>query len=311
MIIKRYNFMGNIKTSKLNQIHLKQQATNLNINNHYDIQGTEKHMVDTYARFTEAWNDIITGTKNWKFWTSMGVTEIKRRYNRTLLGPLWTTLNLALNIFSMSIVFSCLWKINIRNFLPYFASGYICWSFFATSITEGCAMFITAGELFKQIPLAYSNFAWLLVCRNIFIVVHHLILYALIMIVVGIPVSLNSFLFIPGVLILSLAVFSASFIVGLMCARYRDLLQVVGAILQVLMYITPILWIPSQVSGIRSTIFVKLNPLYHYINVIRAPMLGYAPELVNWVASGTITLILAVVAFWFFAIYKRKIIFWL
>lgn len=261
--------------------------------------------------FKDAVEDIIQGTKNWRLWVSMATAELRRRYRRTLLGPFWTTLSLAVYIGSMGVVFSYLWKTDISTFLPYFSSGFICWALCSTIITESCSVFVSADSLLRQIPLAYSTFAWLVVFRNILILGHHIIFYALIIIVMKVPVNLNFIFFIPGILFISITGFWMSLIMGLICTRYRDLLQIVGTFLQITMFVTPIFWVPTQMGGLRSTLFVNCNPVYHYINIIRAPLLGTAPTLINWIFVLSITLILAGISFWFFAKHQRKLIFWI
>lgn len=259
----------------------------------------------------QAWRDIFQGTKNWRLWTSMANAELRRRYRRTLLGPFWTTLSLAVYIGSMGIVFSYLWKIDLKNFLPYFSSGFICWVLCSTIITESCSVFVTADSLIKQIPLPYSTFAWLVVCRNLLILAHHAIFYLLIIMIMKVPINLNVIFFVPGIFLVSITGFWMSLMMGLICTRYRDLLQIVNTFLQIVMFVTPIFWAPTQMGGLRSTLFVNCNPVYHYINVIRAPLLGNAPTFINWVVVLSITLILAVIAFWFFAKHQRKLVFWI
>lgn len=264
-----------------------------------------------YQKFTEAWEDIFKGTKNYPLWSSMAIKEIKRRYRRTLLGPFWTTLSLSLYITATGILFSFLWKTDLKNFLPYFSSGYICWVLFSTIITESCYAFIAADNLLKQINIPYSTFAWLVVFRNILILGHHIIFYTLIIIIMKVPINLNIILFIPGIILIAIAGFAIALIMGLTCARYRDILPVINIFLQISMFITPILWNPSQMTGIRSMIFVNLNPLHHYINIVRAPLLGDSPNLINWIITLIITFILTTIAFWIFANHKRKLIFWI
>lgn len=263
------------------------------------------------AEVFEAMKDIFIGTKNYHLSINMAMAEIRRRYKRTLLGPFWATLNLALYIGAMGFLFSYLWKMDVKTFLPYFSSGYICWGLLSNVIIDSCSTFIAADNLLKQIPLAYSTFSWLVVFRNILLFAHHAIFYVLIIIIMKVPINCNFMFFIPGLFLVAITSFLVSIVLGLVCARYRDLIQVVTSLLQILMFVTPIFWLPNQMGGVRFTFFVKLNPLYHYINIIRAPLLGNPLEVINWVITLSITTILAIIALYLFALYKRKLIFWL
>lgn len=262
--------------------------------------------------FGEACKDIIDGVKQHHLWTYMAVSEIRRRYRRTVLGPFWTTLSLAIFIGSMSVLFSYLWKTDIPSFLPFFASGFICWVFVSTVIVESCTVFVSAEGLLKQIPLPYSTFSWLVISRNLLIMAHHSIVYFFIVLVLKVPVNLNTLLFIPGIILVCLTGFWVSILVGLLCSRYRDLQQVVNSLLQISMFVTPIFWPPSQLGGgMRAVVLLDANPLYHYVSIVRLPLLGQAPEFHSWIITAIITLVVGILAFLLFAKYRRKLIFWI
>lgn len=260
--------------------------------------------------FKEAFADILNGVKHWPLWTSMAMTELKRRYRKTLIGPFWTTLSLALYILSMGVVFTYLWKTDVKSFLPYFASGVICWTLVSTIITEGCSVFISAEGLLKQIPLPYSIFPFLVVARNILVLLHHFILYMAIILIMRVPINFSILLIIPGLLLVAISGFCVTTILGIICTRYRDILPIVNIFLQILMFMTPIFWKPDQMLGLRFKLFVGYNPLYHYINIIRAPLLGESHQLISWFVVFGWTMLLACIAFYFFSKYRRRIIFW-
>ena len=66
-------------------------------------------------------------------------------------------------------------------------------------------------------------------------------------------------------------------LLGAACARFRDIQQLVGTLLQISLFLTPIFWSPDQLSG-RTALLAALNPMYHLIAIIREPLLGQAPR---------------------------------
>ncbi len=68
-------------------------------------------------------------------------------------------------------------------------------------------------------------------------------------------------------------------LLGSLCARFRDIQQLVGTLLQISLFLTPIFWSPDQLTG-RTAMLAQFNPMYHLIAVVRDPMLGKAPETV-------------------------------
>jgi lipopolysaccharide transport system permease protein len=98
---------------------------------------------------------------------------------------------------------------------------------------------------------------------------------------------------------------------SILCTRYRDLIQIVQNIMQVMLYVTPIMWMPSHLPQSASHVMLNYNPFFHLISVVRNPLLGQDVTAANWaVTAGT-----AVVG-WSFALlllrkYRARIAYWL
>ncbi|TGT79095.1 ABC transporter permease, partial [bacterium M00.F.Ca.ET.157.01.1.1] len=92
------------------------------------------------------------------------------------------------------------------------------------------------------------------------------------------------FLAVPGFLVLSLNLLWIMLILAVLCARYRDMTQVMQNLLQVMMYLTPIMWMPRTLPEGISQRLLDLNPFYHLISVVRDPLLGELPFATSWIA---------------------------
>lgn len=255
--------------------------------------------------------DILEGLiTKMPLWVYLGMVDTRRRYKRTVIGPFWTTLSLGLFIGCMGILLSTAWNSPVKDFLPYFCSGYICWMLLQSVIAEGCTTFTAPGTYVLQISLPYTIYGCLLVWRNIIVLFHHLVIMALVMLYCQMPLNANYLLFIPGLLLVFLTSVWVSMLLGMACARFRDIQQVVTSILQLAMFITPVMWKPEQL-GIRGILAAKFNPLYHFISIIRLPMIGDAPSVQNWIWSLSVFAIGALITAWIFAKNYKKIVFWL
>src|SRR5271166_4726826 len=105
----------------------------------------------TDARYAEAVDDIVNGVRMYDMWGRLGWAEVKRRYRRTMIGPFWSSLSLAVFVAALGVVWSQLWNLNIKEYLPYLTSGLICWLLFSAFVTEGCTVFIANESLIKQL----------------------------------------------------------------------------------------------------------------------------------------------------------------
>jgi lipopolysaccharide transport system permease protein len=87
--------------------------------------------------------------------------------------------------------------------------------------------------------------------------------------------------------------------------------QIVGSVLQVFFYLTPIMWMPSLLPDRASLFLLDLNPFYHLLEIVRAPLLGNAPSYLNWLVSLCLGIVGWIVALIFYGKYKCRIAYWL
>ena len=128
--------------------------------------------------------------------------------------------------------------------------------------------------------------------------------------ILQIPINLNIFLIIPGFTLLLLNISWASLFCGLVCSRYRDLPQMIANLLQVIFYLTPIVWMQSLLPGRFGLTLLNLNPIYHLIEIVRAPILGTTPSAMNWTVSIVMMILGWLLTLVFYGRYKSRIAFW-
>src|SRR6187402_1914554 len=87
-------------------------------------------------------------------------------------------------------------------------------------------------------------------------------------------------LVIPGLVLVSLNGLWVGLLLGMLCVRFRDIPQIIANVIQLLFFLTPILWKPDQLTQGRA--FVEANPFHHFVSLIREPLLGVAPSLETW-----------------------------
>ena len=110
--------------------------------------------------------DLLHGLQRYDLWGRIGFMEIKRRYRRTLIGPFWSTISLAVFIAVMSAGLVCgLWKQTVREYMPFLATGMMVWLLISTMINESCTLFINSQHLFSRMRIDYSILAFALVWR--------------------------------------------------------------------------------------------------------------------------------------------------
>jgi ABC-type polysaccharide/polyol phosphate export permease len=257
-----------------------------------------------------AWEDVALGLTSWHLWGRLGWQEVKRRYRRTVIGPFWATLSLGIFIFAFGLVGSQLWSQTVSTFLPFFSAGMIVWTLVSTIITESCSAYIGGEGLIKQMRLSYTMLVCAVVWRNLIVFAHNLILFVIVAVVFGVPFVPATLLAVPGLLLVCLNGLWVGIFFGTMCARYRDLQQLVASFLTVMMFITPIMWPPGQISKGRAFL-IDWNVLHHVIDIIRSPLLGQMPAPESWLIVAGLTLGGWTATFLLYAMFRRRIAYWL
>jgi homopolymeric O-antigen transport system permease protein len=260
---------------------------------------------------TTASEDLLHGLRRYDLWGRIGFMEIKRRYRRTVIGPFWSTISLAALVAVMGTVGMGLWKQQPAEYIPFLASGMMVWLMISTMITESCSLFINSQHLFSRIRMDYSVLAYALMWRNLIGFFHNLAIYLLV-VVMFVPDQLNiSILWIfPGLLVIALNSVWVALLLGTVCVRFRDIQQFIVTILQILLFVTPVFWPPHLLTGMTKYLFVDFNPLFSFIDVIRAPLLGKSPMLSSYAMILAVTVFGWLATFDLFSRFRKRIAFW-
>jgi homopolymeric O-antigen transport system permease protein len=254
--------------------------------------------------------DFREGAAAWRMWGRLGWQEIKRRYRRTAIGPFWTSLSLGIFIGVLGFVWAGLWQQDPKIYLPFLCAGMLGWNLVQSNISDGCLVFVGGEAFIKSLPFPYSTLAWSIVWRNLIIFAHNLGIFLVVAWYAGVPITAASLLVVPGLILSSLNGVWLATVLGVVCARYRDVQQLVGSLLQISMFVTPIFFTADQL-GPRFASFVDFNVLYHLVDIVRSPLLGRAPAAWSWtVATGTLVLGWTV-TLWFYSRFRRRVPYWL
>lgn len=246
---------------------------------------------------------------NCLIWFMLANQDIKLRYRRSSLGPLWITISMAITIFTMGFLYGHLFKIKLHSYLPYLASGIISWTFISTLILESSNIFIESEMYIKNQESYLSLFVMRLIWRNIIILGHNLLPYIPIMLFFKI-FSWQLFLFIPGLFIVGCNFFLWGTLLAIVGTRYRDFLQIIGSITQIIFFVTPIMWTPELLPA-KYYWLIKINPFNQMLNLIRQPMLGNSVDLIDLILVMNITIMGFILYVKFINKYKYRVVFWL
>ena len=252
--------------------------------------------------------DVRDGILLWPLWGRLGWNDILQRYRRSLLGPFWLTASMAIMVVALGTLYANLFKVEIQDFMPFLCVGLLVWNYISSVIGEAGTLFTGSESYIKQIRLPYSLYVYRFVWSRIIIFAHNFVIYFGILLYFAIWPGAVILLAIPGFILVTLNVALGSISIGMASARFRDIPQIVGSVVQIAFFMTPVMWKP-ELLGSR-TYIVELNPFYHLIEVMRAPLLGNPFPLDSYIALGLITLVNLLVATVFFRRFRSRIAYW-
>lgn len=204
--------------------------------------------------------------------------DFKSKYKRSILGILWSFLNPMLMMTVQYIVFSTIFRSEIENFAVYLLTGIVCYNFFSEVTNMSLTSIVGNASLITKVYIPKYIYPFSRALSSMINFGLSLIPLFIVMLVTRTPIT-------PSVLLLPFAVvclFALSLGVGLILASlmvfFRDTQFLWNVFNIIWMYMTPIFYPESIITGWLSVIF-KVNPLYHVIRFFRIVLLdGISPE---------------------------------
>lgn len=218
-------------------------------------------------------SDVQAALKNWRIIHLLGLSALRGRFARSKLGQIWLTLSMFINICIVGVVWSFIWHIPIAQYLPYVGIGQVIYLFASQTVNESTSIFISNARLYTNQKFSLS----LAVLAHIY--------RAFIILLYNIPIMLFLFFWFPhgkvnfdiyfpfGVVLTLLFLIFSSHALAILCVRFRDLIQLIGMVMQSVFLLTPVMWSTSVIPE-RFQKWVYLNPFAAILDIWRTPLIG-------------------------------------
>ncbi len=278
-------------------------------------EATEDSPKSQSKTFTMAWQDLIRGWGQNELWLQLGWQDIKQRYRRSTLGPLWITIATGVMALALGLLYSMLFQISVRDFLPHVTVGFIIWGFISGCIKDGANVFIENEGLIKQLPSALSVHVYRLVWRQLLFLAHNMVIWVILIAVFRIPLGWSALWAVPALALLVVNGVWVTMLFGIIATRFRDVAPLLESLVQLLFYVTPIVWMTDTLREQGGEVaqrarIAELNPLYHYLEIVRAPMIGKDIVAYHWGIVGICTLIGLLLALFVMRQWRFRVPYW-
>ncbi len=201
-------------------------------------------------------------------------------YKQTILGPLWYLIQPILTTVVFTVIFGNIAKLSTDGLPPFlfYLAGNTMWTYFSTCLTSTSNTFIANSNIFGKvyfprlsvpISIVISNMISFGIRFGVFLV---FLFYFMLQ---GVVIRPNVWVFFLPILLIIMAGLGLGFgiIISSLTTKYRDLQQLVGFGVQLLMYATPIIYPISSVGGWWRWLLIA-NPMTSVIELFRFAFMG-------------------------------------
>jgi ABC-type polysaccharide/polyol phosphate export permease len=260
--------------------------------------------------YGRAITDVVQGLSSWRIWYSLGMNDIQQRYRRSKIGQFWLTISMALTIVGIGLVYSTLFNVDARAYVPYLGVSLIVWNFVSVLVNDSATAFISSETYLRNYPGPRSIVIHRMIVRNFIFFAHNIVLIPPILLYGRVSVSFATALSVVGIIFIIVNAIWLGLLLGTLCARFRDLQQIVLNVVALAFFVTPIVFKPSQI-GDRFWALTHLNPFATLLELVRAPLLNEVPELHHYIFACIFTCLGFAVSIPFYNRFAKRIVYWL
>ena len=223
------------------------------------------------------------------------MTDIQQIYRRSLLGMAWIGVSFAMFVGIKILIFGSFVSVESDYFGIWLGVGFWVWLLVLSLVVDGCNVFVNARPWIMGTNLPFSVYAFQIVARSFMRFLFTVPIIIFIMIYYKWMPNWGWLWALPGIVVIMLNGLWVQFFLGTICARFRDVSHLMQSIMQVMFFITPILYVPKML-GPRAAL-LNWNPFTHFVGVVRDPIMTGEVPILAWQVVGTITIVGWIAAF--------------
>lgn len=221
--------------------------------------------------------DIMQSLHCFRIVAFMALSDVRARYKRSVLGPLWMTLGTAGGSAGLGFIWSELFRVDAATFVPTLTAGLILWQFISGIISEATVLFSRQAPIIRNLNLPLAIHPMQLLLRHLINFAHNAPVFFIVAVILGLPMNVNVWLALPGLFLVALNLLWLALLIGLLGARFRDLEYLVAMVMPLLMFVSPVFYRPNYLPF--SEHIMWFNPFSHFIEIVRSPLLGNPPPV--------------------------------
>lgn len=260
-------------------------------------------------KIRRALDDIEYAYRNRSIWISLGLNDVRNRYNRSKLGIFWSSLSILIFVGAIGPIYAVFSRSDISVYMPHLLLGLVVWNFLSGVIAQSGREFIESQNIIISFQISYFTILMRVVWRNLVVLMYQMIVFIAFALYFNLAIT-KAWLMVPfALIVICINASWISLLVSLFSTRFRDIPELVNNVVRLLFFVTPIMWMPRLHT--EMAFIADMNPFYYLIELLREPLLVGTVSYEYWVYSLLMTIAGWLVVFPLFVKFRSRISFWI
>ncbi len=237
---------------------------------------------------------------------TMVIKDIKARYAGSVFGPLWVIATPLYQIFLYTFLFSTIMKVRFEegagtsSFVVYLLAGLIPWLFFSEATLRGTSSFIENAHIIRKVRFPMEVCVASVIVSSAITFFVYTAFYLSMLLMMGLLQARTAAFFLVPFVIQILLISGLSFGLGSIAVFFRDITQITGMVLNLVFFLTPIVYPHSAVPENVRWVF-DINPFYFIVDFYRSVLLrGKIPDPVLILYPAIISVVIFLAGYYVF-----------
>ncbi|PDT89217.1 glycosyl transferase [Bradyrhizobium sp. Y36] len=235
-------------------------------------------------------------------------SDMRHRYVRSLLGPFWMSLQMAIVVAVLGSVIGQMSNANVLSRLPMLALSMTAWTFLNSVVLDATTALQNSASLIRDRALPPVIFLLQCTFRQGLFALHNACVPLVLWLILSPHDFSHALAALPGLLLFLACTFALSLVLGAMATRYRDLKPIIESTLMLAFLASPVIWSSDMIN--HRSMVMRLNPLTHLFAVWREPLTGVHVDPTS-IVYVLVVLALLTVASVLTLVHLRKAAFWI
>lgn len=212
--------------------------------------------------------------------------EIKRKYARSSLGIIWSVLNPLLMMVVMSLIFSTIFRRDIKNFPIYYLTGQVLWTLYSTGTNNAMSALVDNKTLLVRAKLPKHTFILARTYTALVNFGYTCIAYALMLVVFRVKPNWAMIMILPDLGLLLLMTIGVGYMLATSYVFFADIKYLYSIFMTILLYMSALFYPVESLSPAMKSV-IECNPVYVSIYIAReCVMNGHIPGIAVWIRLG-------------------------